>query len=126
MPTEKEQRAVLDAFTKISETWGIARKGMIVTSNGVRVGTWSWNKSALLVRPIEDTFKTLIRRLVKDGVLVRQVTKSELEAPKDADFPADNTVLVSRPLARLTPGELDHTLKVDGYFVIDLDLPVVD
>lgn len=126
MATEKEQKKLLDAFTQISEVWGTARNGLIVAANGSRAGTWSWNKSALLVRPQDDQFRTLIRRLTKDGVLIRQVTKRELDNPQDADFPADNTVLVSRPLVRLTPGELDHVLKVQGYFVIDLDVPIAE
>ena len=126
MASEKEPKEVLDAFTQISEVWGTARNGMIVSANGSRAGTWAWNKSALLVRPQDDEFKKLIRRMTKDGVMVRKVTKREIDDPQDADFPADNTVLVSRPLARLTPGELDHVLKVAGYFVIDLDVPIAE
>lgn len=124
MATESEQKRLLDAFTQISETWGIARKGIIVSTNGNRVGTWTWNKSSILVNPQDDTFKKLVRQLSKNGVLIRQPSKLELDAPVDAEFPGDSSVLVSKAFTRLTPGELDHALKIEGFFLVDLDIPL--
>jgi len=124
MATETEQARLLRAFTQISETFGVARKGIIVTTTGTRVGTWNWTKSAILINPQDDTFKGLVRRFSKNGVFVRQPAKDDLDAPIDDEFPGDNSVLVSKALSRLTPGELDHALKREGYFLVDLDVPV--
>jgi len=124
LATEQQQRKLIDAFTRISEVWGVARRGLIVSTAGTRVGTWSWNKSNLLINPRDDEFKKLIRRLIKDGVFVRQTARRELDVPKDVEFPGDTSVLLSKPLTRLTPGEFDHALKVEGYFVVDLDVPL--
>lgn len=124
MATETEQKQLLRAFTQISETFGIARKGIIVTTTGNRVGTWNWTKSSILINPQDDEFKKVIRTFSKNGVFVRKPAKEELDAPVDPEFPADNTVLQSKALSRLTPGELDHALKKEGFFLIDLDIPV--
>jgi len=126
MATETEQKRLLRAFTQISETFGLSRKGIIVSSNGNRVGTWNWTKTSILINPQDDEFKKIIRGFSKNGVFVKQPTKegTGLEAPTDDEFPGDNTILVSKPLIRLTPGELDHALKQEGFFVIDLDVPV--
>lgn len=126
MATESEQATLLRAFAQISETWGNARKGIIVSVNGNRVGTWTWTKSSLLVNPQDDEFKKTTRQLSKDGVLIRQPSKLELDAPVDADFPGDRSVLVNKAFSRLTPGELDHALKSEGFFLIDLDIPLAE
>ncbi len=117
MPTDKE---LLDAFSRLSQAWDIERSGIIITFNGARVASWNWNKTRMLVNPESDDFRKLFRRLNKDGVLKRIPSKRLGKEPV-----VDSTVLVGVPVSQSTPGELDHMLKNEGYYLIDLDVPVV-
>jgi len=117
MPTDKE---LLAAFTRLSQAWDIERSGIITTFNGARVASWNWNKRRMLVNPENDGFRKLFRRLNKNGVLKRIPSKRLGTEPV-----VDNTVLVSVPVSESTPGELDHMLKGEGYYLIDLNVPTV-
>jgi hypothetical protein len=117
MPTDKE---LLDAFSRLSQAWDIERSGIITSFNGARVASWNWNKRRMLVNPETDDFRKLFRRLNKNGVLKRIPSKKLGKEPT-----VDNTVLVTVPVSQSTPGELDHTLKGEGYYLIDLNVPVV-
>lgn len=120
MPTDRE---IIDAFAGISEVWGVARKGILVGLNGARAGTWSWNKRRMFVNPEEGSdFLKVMRRLQKDGVVVREPA-SKLSGSDD-NLTGDASVQVTKELGRLTPGELDHALKLEGFFLIDSELPI--
>lgn len=119
MATNEEtlQKQVVDAFQRIGDVWGQARKGIIVAFNGQRVGTWVWNPGRLMIKAEDKNFKTLITDLQKSGLQVRQPVKV-LGVAKDQGI--ESSVLSTIPLGSASPGTFDHALKLHGYYVIDL------
>lgn len=121
---EEIQKQVLEAFARIGTVWGQARKGIIVSFNGVRVGTWVWQKSRMLVKSETKDFKTLIQDMQKNGILVQEPAEA-LGTPEDELLPGPATSLVSIPFGSAAPGVLDHALKLEGYYLLDLAIPLV-
>lgn len=120
---EETQKAVFDAFRRIGEVWGQARKGIIVAFNGTRVGTWVWNSGRMLIKSEDKDFKVLIDNLQKLGVMVREPVKNLVQS--DSKLGNISSTLVTVPLGSIAPGTLDHVLKLEGYFVIDLQSATV-
>lgn len=115
---EETQKAVFAAFKRIGEIWGQSRRGIVVSFNGARVGTWVWNPGRMLIKTEDKDFKVLIDNLQKQGIMVREPIKKAVR--KDSGLGSTESTLVTVPLGSVAPGTLDHALKMKGYFVIDL------
>lgn len=118
MPTEEE---LVGAFSRLAQVWSIRRRGMIISFAGDRVATWTWNKNRMIVNPEDSQFRKVFRSLNRDGIFKRVPAKKLSE---DEDV-VNTSALISVPLSQASPGELDHALKLEGYFVIDVELPLV-
>lgn len=118
MPTEEE---LVGAFSRLTQVWDIRRRGMIISFTGDRVATWTWNKNRMTINPEDPGFRKVFRDLNRDGIFKRVPAKKLSE---DEDV-VNTSALISVPLSQASPGELDHALKLEGYFVIDVELPLV-
>src|SRR3970040_1118725 len=124
---EAREKQLLEAFTRIGNAWGITRQGIIVSFNGARVGTWTWTQNKMMLKPEEADFKHTVRKLTRDGISITvPAPKIEREGLDDSDIVfAGHTVAVdTTPLASAAPGLLDHALKLEGFYLIDLNVPI--
>ncbi len=121
MPHKATDEELLAAFSRLAQVWDVARSGIIVSFNGARVASWNWNKTRMFVNPEDLAFRKIFRQLNKNGVLKRIPNKKLGKEPV-----VDSTVLTTIPISQTTPGELDHHLKTSGYYLIDLNLPLID
>lgn len=118
MPTEEE---LVGAFSRLAQVWDIRRRGIIISFTGDRVATWNWNKNRMSISPEDREFRKVLRNLNKDGIFKRVPAK---KLPGNEDV-VNTSALVSVPLSQTSPGELDHALKLEGYFLVDMELPLV-
>lgn len=118
MPTEEE---FVEAFSRLTQVWNIRRRGMIISFTGDRVATWAWNKNRMIINPEDPEFRKVFRSLTRDGIFKRVPAK---KLPGDEDV-VNTSALISVPLSQTSPGELDHALKLLGYYIIDLELPLI-
>lgn len=116
--TEQE---LVGAFSRLSQVWDIRRRGIIISFTGDRVASWNWNKNRMVVNPEEPKFRKVLRDLNKDGIFKRIPAK---KLPESEDV-VNTTALITIPVSQTSPGELDHALKVEGYYLIDLELPLI-
>lgn len=121
MATEEE---IVQSFARLADVWGVTRKGLVVSINGARVGTWSWNKQRMVINAEDDEFGKVVRRLQKDGIIHR--VPGEVRPSDDAEETTGTSILEVLPLTKATPGLLDSALKQEGYLVIDLNLPLLN
>jgi len=118
MPTEEE---FVETFSRLTQVWDIRRRGMIISFTGDRVATWTWNKNRMVINPEDPQFRKVFRALTRDGIFKRVPAK---KLPGDEDV-VNTSALISVPLSQTSPGELDHALKLEGYYIIDLELPLI-
>lgn len=124
--TQKEKQ-LLEAFVRIGQVWGQARRGIIVSFNGARVGTWSWAQNRMMIKPEDETFRKVIRKLNRQGIITSTLApKIETEEIDNSDisFFGPAVAFQTEPLSSAAPGTLDHALKLEGFYLIDLNLPI--
>lgn len=120
-----KEKALLEAFVRIGNVWGLTRQGIIVAFNGARVGTWTWTQNKMMLKAEDDSFGKIIRKLTKEGISIAvPAPKIEAEELDDSDvaFFGATIAFDTTPLASAAPGLLDHALKLEGYFLIDLNV----
>lgn len=126
---ESKEKELLEAFARIGNVWGLTRQGIIVSFNGARVGTWTWTQSKMMIKPENDDFKSVVKKLNKEGISVAvpapriDVGEAELK-DSDVAFYGPTIAFDTEPLANAAPGLLDHALKLEGFYLIDLNLPI--
>jgi hypothetical protein len=124
--TEK-QKQLLESFVRIGQVWGAARRGVIVSFNGARVGTWFWQNDRMMIKPEDEEFRKVIRKLNKQGITVAspapRIGVEELDN-SDISFWGTTMAFETEPLSSAAPGTLDHALKLEGFFLIDLNLSI--
>jgi hypothetical protein len=120
MATNEE---ILRAFENYNNLWKTSRSGLIIGLTGARVGTWIYRNNTLIVDPEDDDFKKDFRKLSKEGIIVREPSRRLEVEDEDVD-PGDASVLRILPISQAGPGDLDSSLKIMGYFMIETDLPL--
>jgi hypothetical protein len=124
-------RETIENLIKLSKIWNVGRQGIIINFNGARVGNWKWDTNRMIINTADNPggkkFKDLVNRLNKEGVMTSFIKSRE---GKDG-IPGISTGISTQISYRLTrfsklsPGELDRTMRANGYFVIDNDLPFI-
>ncbi len=122
-PSDAEMVKIFESFARISDVWGGTRRGIIISVNGARVGTWSWNKSQMVINPEDREFRRTFRKLKREGILRRIPIKLKDTAGKVIENAGESGLRIL-PINQATPGILDFALKQLGYLVIDLNLPL--
>lgn len=113
---------IIQAFKDFNDVWKISRSGLIISLTGARAGTWTWQSKILTVNAEDETFKKDLRQLVKQGIIVRELTLGFTGSEDDIVKSGDASTLKIVPVSQAYPGQLDSALKVMGYFMLETSL----